>query len=85
MKREDYMIAEPIDNKLSHKDRQFNPDAILDPTSAQFQLWLAQMKRDHGDISGRAMEQAEINAAGHAKKAKIMYNPFTGEIRRVEY
>jgi hypothetical protein len=67
---------------ISHEDREFNPQAVLDPSSAQIQLFLAQMKRDHGDMSGREMEQAEIAAAPQAARSRVLYNPFTGEFRR---
>ncbi len=69
---------------ISFVDRPLNMDAILDPSSAQMQLWLAKMKRDHNQISGREMAQVEQHAAPLAKKAKTIYNPFTGEFRRVE-
>jgi len=68
---------------IPHKDKEFNADAILDPTSAQFQMWLAQIKRDHGDMSGREMEQAEIAVGGRMGTARCMYNPFTGEFKRI--
>jgi len=68
----------PIDN------RDVNLDAALDPSSAQFQLWLAQMKRDHGDLSGREMGKVESAVQPMAKKSRTMFNPFTGEIRKVE-
>jgi hypothetical protein len=55
-----------------------------DPSSAQFNLWLAQMKRDHGDLSDREMAGVEA-IFSEAKKSKTMYNPFTGEIRKVEF
>jgi hypothetical protein len=68
----------PIDN------RDVNLDAALDPSSAQFQLWLAQMKRDHCDLSGREMGKVESAVQPMAKKSRTMFNPFTGEIRKVE-
>ena len=67
---------------IPHQDKEFSPDAILDPSSAQVQLWLAQMKRDHGDMSGREMAAAERIAQPQARRSRILYNPFTGEIRR---
>lgn len=66
-------------------DREINLDAVLDPSSAQMQLWLAQMKRDHGDISGRELSKIEQVVRPLAKQAKTIYNPFTGEIRKVEF
>jgi hypothetical protein len=70
---------------ISFKDRQINIDAALDPSSAQLQLWLAQMKRDHGDISGQEMAKVEQAIQPAAKQSKTLYNPFTGEIRKVEF
>jgi hypothetical protein len=67
---------------ISHNAYQFNPDAITDAGTAQLQLWLAQMKRDHGDMSAREMAQAETVAAPLARKSRTLYNPFTGEIRK---
>lgn len=63
-------------------DKEVNLDAILDPSSAQLQLWLAQMKRDHGDLSSREMNKIEIAAKPLAGKSRTLYNPFTGEIRK---
>lgn len=60
-------------------------EAALDPSSAQFQLWLAQMKRDHGDLSGREMGKVEIATQSMAKTSRTMFNPFTGEIRKVDF
>ncbi|MGZ4849803.1 MAG: hypothetical protein ACXV2C_00255 [Candidatus Bathyarchaeia archaeon] len=68
---------------ISFKDREINFNAVLEPTSAQIQLWLAQMKRDHSDISDNEMAKVEQAIAPMAKKAKTIYNPFTGEIRKV--
>ena len=70
---------------LPFEDREVNLDAALDPSSAQFQLWLAQMKRDHGDISGKEMGKVETVAQPMAQRSRTMFNPFTGEIRKVDY
>lgn len=70
---------------LTFTDRDVHLDAALDPSSAQFQLWLAQAKRDHGDLSGREMERVEGSVGMMASRSKTMWNPFTGEIRKVEY
>lgn len=70
---------------LSFSDRNVNPEAAIDPSSAQFHLWLAQMKRDHGDLSGREMGQVEQAVAPMAKRSRTIFNPFTGEIRKVEF
>lgn len=69
---------------ISFKDKEVNLEAVVDPTSAQFQLWLAQMKRDHGDISGRELSKVERAVKPEARKARTIYNPFTGEIRRID-
>ena len=67
---------------ISFADREFNLDAIQDPSSAQLQLWLAQMKRGHSQISDREMAKAEMGAQPLARKSRTLYNPFTGEIRK---
>jgi len=69
---------------IDFNDYDLNPAAVLDPSSAQLQLWLAQMKRDHGDISGKEMAKVEQTASPLAKKARTIYNPFTGEVRRID-
>jgi hypothetical protein len=67
---------------IPFNDRDVSPDAVLDPSSAQLQLWLAQMKRDHGDLSDGEMTRVEIAVQPMAKRARTLYNPFTGEIRK---
>jgi hypothetical protein len=69
---------------VSHEDKEVNASAVLDPTSAQIQMWLAQAKRDHGDLSGRELGKIEGLIGGAAKRSRTLYNPFTGEIRKVE-
>ena len=69
---------------LPFAERELNVSAALDPSSAQFQLWLARMKRDHGYLSGREMGKVESAVQPMAKKSQTMFNPFTGEIRKVE-
>lgn len=66
------------------RDKMPNPEAILDPSTAQFQLWLAQMHRDHGNISGREMARMERAAVPQARKSITLFNPFTGKIRKVD-
>lgn len=58
--------------------------ACFHPSSAQFQLWLAQARRDKGRISDREMRVIERIAAPRARRSIAMWNPFTGEKRRVE-
>jgi hypothetical protein len=70
---------------ISFIDKDINLDAALDPTSAQIQLWLAKMKRDHMDISDREMSKVEQAIQPMAKRARTIYNPFTGEIRKMEF
>lgn len=69
---------------LPFVDKEPNPEAILDPATAQFQLWLAQIQRDHGNLSDKQMAHMELRAAPQAAKAKTIFNPFTGEIRRID-
>ena len=54
------------------------------PSSAQFQLWLAQSRRDKGRISDKEMAVVERVAGALARKSIAMFNPFTGEKRKVE-
>lgn len=42
------------------------------------------MKRDHGDLSGREMGRVETFIQPMAKTSKTLFNPFTGEIRKVD-
>jgi hypothetical protein len=70
---------------LSLEGREPNPDAITDPSSAQFQLWLAQAQRDARSIGAAEMRRMEAAARALAKKSRVMFNPFTGEIRKVDY
>src|SRR5260370_34389531 len=58
--------------------------AILDPSSAQFQLWLAQAQRGQGNLSGREMAKVVLAAQSMARRSRVMFNPFTGEERKVE-
>jgi len=69
---------------LPFENKEIFMDVSQDPSSAQFQIWLAQMKRDHGLISDFEMGKVENSLQSQAKKAKTIYNPFTGEIRKVE-
>jgi hypothetical protein len=70
---------------LDPSGREVALEGILDPSSAQFQLWLAQAKRDHGDMSGKELGKVEAAIGGTAKRSKTLFNPFTGEIRKVEF
>lgn len=54
----------------------------VDPSSAQLKLWHAQMQRDQGCISGKELEIVERLAGQTAGRARTIYNPYTGEIRR---
>ena len=69
---------------LPLKDREPRLDAIINPSMAQFYLWLAQAQRDHGNLSGREMARVEGAAGTMARRARTMFNPFTGEMRRVD-
>jgi hypothetical protein len=70
---------------LSLEDREPNPEAIRDPSSAQFQLWLAQAQRDTGAYSSRELAAMERAANPMAAKSRTVFNPFTGEIRKVTF
>jgi hypothetical protein len=69
---------------LTFTDREPRPDAIDNPEIAQFHLWLAQIQRDHGNLGGHDMRRMEMTAQPMARRARTMFNPFTGEIRRYE-
>jgi FkbM family methyltransferase len=67
-----------------------NPDAdlarlgrIADPTAAQLALWHAEAQRDAGIISGKELSLMERLSGSVAGEARTLYNPFTGEVRRV--
>ena len=69
---------------LPIRDREPRLDAIINPSMAQHHLWLAQAQRDHGNLSDREMARVESAAGATAKRARTLFNPFTGEIRRVD-
>lgn len=59
-------------------------DAIgINPDMAQIHLWRAQALRDRGQISDREMSKVE-GVTCNAKRARLLWNPFTGEFRTVE-
>jgi hypothetical protein len=70
--------------RLPFQDREPSIQAIADPSSAAFQLMLAQHQRDHGNISDRAMAKVEGHATILASRARLLWNPFTGEFRTKE-
>jgi hypothetical protein len=70
---------------LPLENREPNTHAAIDPSMAQFHLWLAQAQRDHGRISDAEMTRMEAAAQSLASRSRVMFNPFTGEIRRMEY
>jgi hypothetical protein len=70
---------------LWHRDKEPRFDAIIDPSSAQFHLWLAEVKNDHGDLSARELGRIETKVSGLASRARVMWNPFTGEFRKVSF
>jgi len=69
---------------LPFKDREPNPEAVINPSMAQFQLWLAQAHRDHGNFSGRELERMEGVAQRLAQRSQTIFNPFTGEVRTLD-
>lgn len=70
---------------LPFLDKEPNPQAILEPSSADFQMMLAQIRRDHGLLSDREMARIEIQVTGQARKSRRIFNPFTAEMRKVTY
>jgi hypothetical protein len=69
---------------LSLEDREPNPEAMWDPSSAQFQLHLGQALHDKGCFSSKELAalEAAAKAKGSGQSVTIM-NPFTGERRKV--
>jgi hypothetical protein len=57
----------------------------LDPNQAKLNLQLSRMQRDQGSLSDREMAKIEQILNPQAKKSRTMYNPFTGELKKVEY
>lgn len=55
----------------------------IDPSSAQLLLWHGQAQFDLGAISSRELAVLERTAGAAAGRARTIYNPYTGEIRRV--
>lgn len=60
----------------------FNQPGDLDPAQAKLNLQLAQAQRDHGNLSSAELAKVERALGVSARKARTLYNPFTGEIRR---
>ena len=57
-------------------------NCLLGPGAAQLQLWHAQSQRDRTMISGKELAIVEKLAGQLAGRARSIYNPYTGEIRR---
>jgi hypothetical protein len=74
-----------VSRLLSLHDREPKWDAVLDPSSAQFHLWLAQAQHDKGNFGARELADMERRIGAAAKRSKVMFNPFTGAIRKVDY
>jgi hypothetical protein len=70
---------------LSLRDREPKWDAALDPSSAQLHLWLAQAQRDMGYFGARELAGMERKVGSMARRSKTIFNPFTGEIRKVDF
>lgn len=65
-------------------DREFNPDAIINPEMAQHYLWKYRAMRDCNRIGDDEMSRMEGILSARAKQAKTIFNPFTGEIRHID-
>jgi hypothetical protein len=70
---------------LSLTDREPKWDAALDPSSAQLHLWLAQSQHDMGNFGTRELAHIELKVRNMARRSKTIFNPFTGEIRKVDF
>lgn len=55
----------------------------IDPSSAQLVLWAGQAQHDLGMISSKELAVLEAQAKTQAGRARTIYNPFTGEYRKV--
>jgi hypothetical protein len=58
-------------------------NCLIDSSAAQLQLWHAQAQRDNGMISGKELAVVEKLSRQMAGRARTIYNPYTGEIRKV--
>lgn len=54
----------------------------IDPSSAQLKLWHAQKQHDLGVLSSKELAVVEQIAGRTAGRARTIYNPYTGEIRK---
>src|SRR5215472_8001957 len=57
--------------------------AMMGPSAAQLRLWHAQMQRDKGVLSGEELAKLERTIGGEARRARTIFNPYTGEVRKV--
>ena len=58
-------------------------ELVQESSSAQIQLWHAQSQRDHGMISDKELAIVEKLAGQVAGQSRSIYNPYTGELRKV--
>lgn len=61
-----------------------DPAVMRNPDMAQISLWHAQAQRDCGIISSKELAKVEGVASVPASRARLLYNPFTGEFRTAE-
>lgn len=66
------------------KEPSSHPNVLMVPAMAEYHLCLAKIRRDHGLMSDKEMAKFELKASSQAQKSKIMFNPFTGEVRKVD-
>lgn len=55
---------------------------VQEPTSALIRIWHARSQHDHGLISSKELAVLERIAGQSAGRARSIYNPFTGELRK---
>jgi hypothetical protein len=66
-------------------DREPRLDAgMLNPSMAQHHLWLAQVQFDYSNLSSRELGKFEGMLSMPARRSRTLFNPFTGEIRRMD-
>ncbi len=56
--------------------------AKTDPSSALIKLWHAQKQHDEGVLSSKELAVVERIAGQTAGRARTIYNPYSGEIRK---
>lgn len=60
-----------------------NAETCIDePSGAQLRIWHGRAQHDLGKISSKELAVLERLAGSQASRARTIYNPYTGEIRK---